>query len=114
VKRKLGKVETAVQRAIEAGELPGCVILARLGDELSYDATFGAAVLVPERHEARLGTVYDLASLTKVMATTPAVMLLAAEKKLALDRPVAEYLPAFAERGKEKITVRHLLTHSSG
>ena len=114
VRRKLGKVDTAVERAIEAGELPGCVILARLGEELAFDGIYGAAALVPERLEARLETVYDLASLTKVMATTAATMLLVAENKLALDAPVATYLPPFADRGKEKINVRHLLTHSSG
>jgi len=114
VRRKLGKIDTVVERAIEAGELPGCVIQARLGDELAFDKAYGAAVLVPERLEARLETVYDLASLTKVMATTAATMLLVAENKLALDAPVATYLPAFADRGKEKINVRHVLTHSAG
>ena len=59
-------------------------------------------------------TVYDLASLTKVMATTPALMLLLAEQKFALDQPVMDVLPAFAEHGKEKISVRHLLAHCSG
>ena len=59
-------------------------------------------------------TVYDLASLTKVMATAPALMLLVAEQKLALDQPVMDVLPAFAEHGKEKISVRHLLAHCSG
>jgi CubicO group peptidase (beta-lactamase class C family) len=62
----------------------------------------------------RPDTVYDLASLTKVMATTPALMLLLAEQKLALDQPVMDVLPAFAEHGKEKITLRHLLAHCSG
>jgi CubicO group peptidase (beta-lactamase class C family) len=114
VNRRLGKVERAVGRAIEAGELPGAVIQARLGEELAFDGVYGAAVLVPERHEARLETIYDLASLTKVMATTAATMLLVAEGRIDLDTPVASYLPAFAERGKEKISVRHLLTHSSG
>ncbi|HXX47110.1 MAG TPA: serine hydrolase [Myxococcota bacterium] len=114
VNRRLGKVARAVERAIEAGELPGAVVMARMGDELAFDAAYGAAVLVPERHEARLDTIYDLASLTKVLATTAAVMLLAAEGRVELDTPVATYLPAFAERSKGKITVRHLLTHSSG
>jgi CubicO group peptidase (beta-lactamase class C family) len=88
--------------------------MARMGEELEYARAFGAAVLVPERIEARESTIYDLASLTKVLATTASVMLLVAEGKLALDAPVATYLPHFAERGKEKIHVRHLLTHSSG
>lgn len=114
VKRRLGKVERAIEKAIEAGELPGAVVMAQMGEELSFHHATGAATLSPERIEARLSTIYDLASLTKVMATTAAMMLHVAERKVDLDAPVASYLPSFAERNKEKITVRHLLTHSSG
>ena len=114
VKRRLAKVERAIEKAIEAGELPGAVVMARMGEELSYARACGAATLVPERIEARENTIYDLASITKVMATTASLMLLVADGRIELDAPVALYLPAFAERGKEKISVRHLLTHSSG
>jgi CubicO group peptidase (beta-lactamase class C family) len=114
VNRRLGKVERAIEKAIEAGELPGAVVMARMGEELAFMRVCGAATLVPERIEARESTIYDLASLTKVMATTASLMLLVADGGVELDAPVATYLPAFAERGKEKISVRHLLTHSSG
>jgi CubicO group peptidase (beta-lactamase class C family) len=112
--RKLERVENVIEQAIGRGEIPGGVIRARMGSELRYDAAFGAARLLPERHEAHLDTVYDLASLTKVMATTAAVMCLVADGKLSLEQPVAEVLPAFATRGKGSITLRHLLTHSAG
>jgi CubicO group peptidase (beta-lactamase class C family) len=59
-------------------------------------------------------TIYDLASLTKVVATTTAAMVLFDEGKLALDAPVRQYVPAFAGGGKDRVTVRHLLTHRSG
>jgi CubicO group peptidase (beta-lactamase class C family) len=114
VNRRLGKVERAIEKAIESGELPGAVVMAQMGEELAFTQVCGAATLVPERIEARESTIYDLASLTKVMATTASLMLLVADGRVELDGPVATYLPAFAERGKEKITVRHLLTHSSG
>ncbi len=129
VRNKLAKVDRAVDRAIQKGELPGAVIESvlhgaassevpgsrlRAGEELRYRGVHGAAVLSPERHEVQPDTVYDLASLTKVMATTPALMLLLAEQKLALDQPIMDVLPAFAEHGKEKISVRHLLAHCSG
>ena len=114
VNRRLGKVERAIEKAIESGELPGAVVMAQMGEELVFTQVCGAATLVPERIEARESTLYDLASLTKVMATTASLMLLVADGRVELDGPVATYLPAFAERGKEKITVRHLLTHSSG
>jgi CubicO group peptidase (beta-lactamase class C family) len=114
VRRKLERVDRAVTRAIERGELPGAVVLAKQGDLLCYEGVFGSAALAPERRETRPDTIYDLASLTKVMATTSAVMLLVAEGKIRLDQPVADFLPEFAAHGKEKVTVRHLLTHSSG
>jgi serine-type D-Ala-D-Ala carboxypeptidase len=114
VRRKLERVENVIEQAMSRGEIPGGVIRARMGPELRYDEAFGAACLVPERHEATLDTIYDLASLTKVMATTAAVQLLVADGKLALDQPIAELLPTFATRGKSSITLRHLLTHSAG
>ncbi len=114
VRRKLERVDRAVEKAIAKGETPGCVVLARQGEGLEYEGVFGASCLSPERHETQRDTLYDLASLTKVMATTSSVMLLVADGKLMLDQPVADVLPAFADQGKAEITVRHLLTHSSG
>jgi CubicO group peptidase (beta-lactamase class C family) len=114
VRRKLARVERELQKAIDRGEIPGAVVLARQGEELEYECVIGLSAASPARHDARLDTIYDTASLTKVMATTAAAMLLVAEGKLRVDQPVAELLPGFAERGKQEITVRHLLTHSSG
>ncbi len=114
VRRKLERVDRAVEKAISSGETPGCVVRARQGEALAYEGAFGTACVSPQHHEARLDTIYDLASLTKVMATTPAVLLLVASGKLRLDQPVADVLPAFQEHGKSEITIRHLLTHSSG
>jgi CubicO group peptidase (beta-lactamase class C family) len=114
VRNKLARVERALERAIERGETPGAVVLARLGGELRYELALGAALLSPERREVRLNTIYDLASLTKVMATAAAAMLLVADHKLELDGRAADWLPGFEEHGKGEITLRHLLTHSSG
>ena len=82
VRRKLGRLDRAIDKAIEKGELPGAVVLAECSEELRCERAFGAATLSPERHDTRLETIYDLASLTKVMATTSAVMLLVADGKL--------------------------------
>jgi CubicO group peptidase (beta-lactamase class C family) len=113
VRRKLERVDHALEKAIANGEIPGAVVAARQG-ELAYERAAGLAAVSPTRHDALPDTVYDLASLTKVMATTAAAMLLVARGKLDLDRRVADVLPAFGERGKQDIRVRHLLTHSSG
>lgn len=72
---------------------------------LSYDA---------DSRPVTADTLYDLASLTKVVATTTMAMILVDEKRLDIDKPVHDYLPAFQGPGKEEVTVRHLLTHSSG
>jgi len=114
VRKKLERVDHAIEKAIERGEIPGGVVFARQGTELTYEGVFGAACLHPHRHDTRRDTIYDLASLTKVMATTAAILLLVQDGKLELDRPVADVLPAFGGRGKTEITLRHLLTHSSG
>ena len=117
IRRKLARVDRALDRAIDAAEMPGAVVLAsarRDGERLEHLSVRGHAVLRPERIPMARETLFDLASLTKVMATTSAVMLLVEEGALALDDPVAKLLPAFAERNKEEVTVRQLLTHSSG
>jgi CubicO group peptidase (beta-lactamase class C family) len=114
VRKKLERVDRTIGKAIERGETSGAVVLAQMGDALSYEGAFGLAVQTPQRHETRVDTVYDLASLTKVVATTAAIMLLVADGKLRLDQRVAAIVPGFGEHGKDSITLRHLLTHSSG
>ena len=117
IRRKLARVDKALDKAIEASEIPGAVVLARMrreGEVLEYLGVRGNAVVRPERVAMARETIFDLASLTKVLATATAVMLLAEQGAVALDDPVAKHLPAFAEREKEAVTLRHLLTHSSG
>ena len=117
IRRKLGKVDRALDRAIEGAEMPGAVVLARMhrdGEWLEHLSVRGLAAARPERIPMARETVFDLASLTKVLATTTAVMLLAEQGVLALDDAVAKWLPHFGEREKGGVTLRHLLTHSSG
>jgi CubicO group peptidase (beta-lactamase class C family) len=117
IRRKLGKVDRALERAIEAAEMPGAVVLARMhrdGEWLEHLSVRGLAASRPERIPMARETIFDLASLTKVLATTSAVMLLVDEGRLVLDDPVAKLLPHFGERDKERVTLRHLLTHASG
>ncbi len=117
VERKLGKVERALDKAIEKQEIPGAVVLARMpvGDELlEYAWVRGLAAARPERLPMRRDTIFDLASLTKVIATTTAIMLLVEDGSIGLDDPVVKTLPIFAERDKEAVTIRQLLSHSAG
>lgn len=117
VQRKLGRVDRALDKAIANAEIPGAVMVAsrRVGEEVLEAACVrGAAAVRPERVPLARDTIFDLASLTKVMATTAALMRLVHDGSVSLDDPVGKHLPSFAERGKDGVTVRHLLTHSSG
>jgi CubicO group peptidase (beta-lactamase class C family) len=117
VKRKLAKVDRAIDQAIGKAEIPGAVVLARMpvqGERLEHFSARGFAVLRPERIPMARDTLFDLASLTKPIATTTAILLLAGDGALGIDDPVSKFLPDFAEREKQGVTLRHLLTHSSG
>lgn len=117
IKRKLTRAERALEKSIDRAELPGAVVLARMprsGEIIESCIVRGHAVLRPERVPMLRETIFDLASLTKPIATTTAIMLLVADGVFELDDPVAQVLPAFAERGKQDVTFRHLLTHSAG
>lgn len=117
IRRKLARANRAVDKAIEKAEIAGAVVLARMpkdGEEIEHFSRHGLAVVRPERLPMARDTIFDLASLTKPMATTTATLLLVHEGALGLDDPVSKFLPAFSERDKDGVTLRHLLTHSAG
>jgi CubicO group peptidase (beta-lactamase class C family) len=117
VRRKLRRVDRAIDKSIASAEIPGSVAGAQMpknGETLEYFSEHGLAVLQPERIPMTRRTIFDLASLTKPIATTTAILLLVDEGAVELDTPVAKYLPLFSERDKEAVTIRNLLTHSSG
>ncbi|CAM2195105.1 conserved exported protein of unknown function [Paraburkholderia kururiensis] len=99
---------------IAAHRVPGAVVVAGDATHIALHEAYGDRMVTPEREPMTEDTVFDLASLTKVIATTTAVMQLVERGRLALDQPVAHYWPAFAAGGKDAITVRQLLTHTSG
>ncbi len=111
---RLGVIDSIMQQAIHDGEIPGAVVLVWHNGAVLYRKAFGNRALEPRREAMATDTVFDLASLTKVVATTPAVMQLVERGKLRLNDPAAKYIPEFAQNGKEDITVRQLLTHYSG
>lgn len=110
---KLAAAERLVQAEVRRGAFPGAALAAGRGAHMELlrgigNAEWGKYEVNAER------TVYDIASLTKVVATTTAVMLLVEDGKMALDVPVSRYLPEFSGGQKDRVTVRHLLTHTSG
>lgn len=109
----LKQIDDLIARAISAGLIPGAVLhLEAHGD--TYVKAYGFQALRPQREPMREDTLFDLASLTKVLATTPSILRLVEQGALSLDQTVSSLLPAFAAHGKESITLRHLLTHVSG
>lgn len=111
---KLVVLDKIVQEAIDDHQIPGAVLLVGHNGVLVYRKPFGSRSLEPRRESMTLDTIFDLASLTKVVATTTAVMQLVEKGQLRDNDPVAKYIPEFAQNGKEDITIRELLTHHSG
>ena len=111
---RLARVGVLVREAIDAGQLPGAVVLVGRGDEVVYFEVFGERALMPAREQLTRDTIFDLASLTKVVATTTSVMQLIEAGQIRLTDRVGTFIPEFSRYGKEGVTVRHLLTHMSG
>ncbi|MGH9470404.1 MAG: exo-beta-N-acetylmuramidase NamZ domain-containing protein [Terriglobia bacterium] len=111
---KLTGIAPLVEKAIAENDCPGAVVLVGHHGRIVYRRAFGDRTHIPRDYPMTVNTIFDMASLTKVIATTPAVMQLFQEGKIRLDDPVADYWPEFGENGKQAITVRDLLTHYSG
>lgn len=111
---KLKPLEKIIKEEIRSGRIPGAVVLVGTPEKVLYRRAFGYRALKPGKLPMSPDTIFDLASLTKVIATTTAVMQLVDNDKIRLDDPVCRYWPEFKSNGKEGITVRDLLTHYSG
>lgn len=109
-----GAVDKAFQDAVTQEVFPGAVVLVSKDHEVVYEKAFGYRSLLPHKSPMQVETIFDLASLTKPLATTVAVMLLVREKKLRLDDQVTRVIPMYGVLGKSLTTFRHLLSHSSG
>jgi CubicO group peptidase (beta-lactamase class C family) len=110
---KLGEIDASVEKAIAEDKTPGGVFWLERNGKV-YSKAYGHMSLEPEIIPARVDAIYDAASLTKVVATTPSIMLLIERGEILLDAPVHRYLDNFKNGGKDTITIRHLMTHTSG
>ena len=113
-KEQLAPISAIVKKEIRQGKIPGAVVIIGAREKILYRRAFGNRALKPKRLPMKVETIFDLASLTKVIATTTAVMQLSENGELNVDDHVFRYWPAFKSNGKEDITVRDLLTHYSG
>jgi len=111
---QVAEIDAVVKEGIDRGQLPGCVVMIGHHGRIVFEKAYGERQVEPESVAMTIDTVFDLASLTKPVATATSVMHLVEQGKLNLDQKVVEIIPTFTGNGKENITVRQLLIHQSG
>lgn len=109
---RFAAVDNAIAAAIEAGKMPGCVLVIGRQDEVLLRRAYGSRAVLPERVPMTMDTVFDLASLTKALATSTSIMILAERGKVDLKSRVSRYIPELAKL--PPFTVEQLLVHTSG
>ena len=111
---RFAAVDAMIEKAIADSAFPGAVLLVGNDSTVVYRRAYGYHTYEPGAEPMTTTTIFDLASLTKVVATTTAAMILVDRGLIDLDDPVAKHLPAFAANGKEDVKIRNLLVHNSG
>lgn len=117
---RLARLDAIVQEAVSRKEFPGAVLLVGRNDKTIYRKAFGESQWIPERVKISADMIFDLASLTKPVATATSIMILVEQGKLSLDEKVKDYVPGFstfadaAGKPGEDARIWHLLTHTSG
>ncbi len=112
--RKFSKIEKIMQTAVNEKAFPGAQLLVAQNGEVVFQQNFGKLDYAKDATDVSDSTIFDLASLTKVFATTLAIMKLYDDGKVSLNDKVIQYIPEFGNKGKEIITIRNLLKHDSG
>src|SRR5262245_784197 len=107
-------LDETIEKAIADKQCPGAVVLVGHDGKVLYERAYGNRSLDPTVERMTTDTIFDMASLTKVMATTPSMMKLFERGLVRLNDPVSKYLPEFGQNGKEDVSVRQLMTHYSG
>lgn len=113
-KPSFSEIDHVIEEEIEKGNFPGAVVLVGKQDDILYWQAFGHKVIEPCEEPIGRNTVFDLASMTKPIATAASIMILRDRKAIELDDYVGAYLSAFACNGKEEVRIKHLLNHTSG
>lgn len=111
---RLNAIDDVVQEGLRREKMPGCVVMVGHQGSIVYHKAFGHRQLVPEKQPMHKDTVFDMASLTKPIATATSVMTLIEAGEIELEAPVSRYIPEFAANGKADITVKQLLVHMGG
>lgn len=111
---KLAAIDQAVAASIAKHELPGAVVLVARKGKTVWRKAYGDKAVQPRREAMTTDTIFDLASLTKVVATATSIMILVERGKVRLNDPLSNFIPEITGEGRERITIQHLLTHRAG
>ncbi|MFK7819343.1 MAG: serine hydrolase domain-containing protein, partial [Planctomycetaceae bacterium] len=110
----LERIDTVVAEGLRRKLMPGCVVLIARDQRIVFHRAYGSKRLKPSVEPMTVDTVFDMASITKPVATATSVMKLVELGKIEINAPVAEYIPEFAAKGKGDVTILQLLTHQAG
>src|SRR5437868_10859411 len=111
---RLARMDAVIQASIEKKELPGAVVLVGRHGKVVWRKAYGARAVEPQREAMTADTIFDLASLTKVVATTTSIMMLVEEGKVRLRDTIVQFIPEMKGEGRDAISIEHLLTHVTG
>jgi uncharacterized protein YbbC (DUF1343 family)/CubicO group peptidase (beta-lactamase class C family) len=110
----LGRMDQIIQASIEKKELPGAVVLVARHGRVFWRKAYGARAVEPQREAMTANTIFDLASLTKIVATATSIMILVERGEVRLGDPAVKYIPDMKGDGRDAITIEQLLTHTAG
>src|SRR5213595_1625239 len=108
---RLARMDGIIAASIEKKELPGAVVLVARHGKIVWRKAYGARAVEPQREAMTLDTIFDLASLTKVVATTTSIMMLIEQGKVRLSDSLVRFIPEMKGGGRDTITIEELLTH---
>ncbi|MCH9655202.1 MAG: DUF1343 domain-containing protein [Planctomycetes bacterium] len=111
---RMALIDFVIQRGLDRNSMPGAVVLVGYKGKIVFRKAYGYRQIQPEKVAMTADTVFDMASLTKPIATATSVMQLVEQGQLKLNDPVSQHIPEFAENGKQAVTVYQLLTHQGG
>jgi uncharacterized protein YbbC (DUF1343 family)/CubicO group peptidase (beta-lactamase class C family) len=111
---RLAEMNAVIDQSIARKEMPGAVVLVGRRGRVVWRKSYGARAVEPAREQMTTETIFDLASLTKVVATATSIMILVERGAVRLSDPLSRYIPEFKGEGRDRVTIEHLLTHRAG
>src|SRR5204863_685045 len=111
---RLAQMDPIIEQEVKEHHLPGAVVLVARKGRIIWEKSYGARAVEPTREAMTTDTIFDLASLTKIVATTTSIMILVEQGKVRLSDPVVKFIPEMKGEGRDAITIEQLLTHMTG